>query len=329
MVRWIVILLLPCVANLLAVSSQTLAQESRFAPRRVIAVADIDGANLEVLAREPAKGLTYNGSPAWSPDSAQIVFDSITPDRDWSDNQLFTVTVAGGEKGRIRNLGYGTAPGYSPDGSQIVFTLNPGSPTGGEQGIWVMNADGTGREFLTNGWYGRWSPAGDRIAFTPGLMDSNIHFFDLRRGQVDDTIIPCDADARVRWTPKGTSLAYVTYANFRVAYSSPDLPQCLRIVELGSTDRQPDALFPPESIADVAYSMGMFDWSGDGKHLVMRLRVARSSAGIYTWEVGSQAEPKLILADTPTRRYSDPAWSPDGKRVAVAVAEFDAQPGKE
>src|SRR5699024_471044 len=59
-----------------------------------------------------------------------------------------------------------TSPSYSPDGSQIVFN----SDRGGNQQLYVMNADGSDVHRISFG-TGRyatpvWSPRGDYIAFT-------------------------------------------------------------------------------------------------------------------------------------------------------------------
>ena len=71
---------------------------------------------------------------------------------------------------KTRQITYGsaisTSPSYSPDGSKIVFN----SDRGGNQQLYVMNADGSDVERISFG-KGRyatpvWSPRGDYIAFT-------------------------------------------------------------------------------------------------------------------------------------------------------------------
>jgi dipeptidyl aminopeptidase/acylaminoacyl peptidase len=59
-------------------------------------------------------------------------------------------------------------PQLSPDGSQIIYTrgwidkMNDRR----ESALWIMNADGSRNRFLVKGSGARWSPSGDRIAYT-------------------------------------------------------------------------------------------------------------------------------------------------------------------
>ena len=59
-------------------------------------------------------------------------------------------------------------PQLSPDGAQIIYTrgwidkMNDKR----ESSLWIMNADGSKNRFLVRGSNARWSPTGDRIAYT-------------------------------------------------------------------------------------------------------------------------------------------------------------------
>ena len=52
-------------------------------------------------------------------------------------------------------------PSWSRDGSKICWTRYIGT----DAQIWVMNADGTGRRFVTHGEYPAFSPVSDEILF--------------------------------------------------------------------------------------------------------------------------------------------------------------------
>ena len=62
-------------------------------------------------------------------------------------------------------------PQLSPDGTQIIYTRGWVDKMNDrrESALWIMNADGSKNRFLTKGSSARWSPNGDRIAYTaPG-----------------------------------------------------------------------------------------------------------------------------------------------------------------
>src|SRR5829696_5783932 len=59
-------------------------------------------------------------------------------------------------------------PQLSPDGSQIIYTRGwvDKMSDSRESALWIMNADGTRNRLLGKGSGARWSPTGDRIAYT-------------------------------------------------------------------------------------------------------------------------------------------------------------------
>lgn len=114
----------------------------------------------------------WDRTPAWSPDGTRIAFSS---DRQPS-RSIYVMNPDGGD---VRPLTTGTQvgdwyPEWSPDGSQIAFSksLSQAAPNLGTPAeIFVMNADGTGLEQLTD--FGPqfealsadWSPDGGWIVF--------------------------------------------------------------------------------------------------------------------------------------------------------------------
>ena len=59
-------------------------------------------------------------------------------------------------------------PQLSPDGTQIIYTRGWVDKMNDrrESALWIMNTDGSRNRFLVKGSNARWSPTGDRIAYT-------------------------------------------------------------------------------------------------------------------------------------------------------------------
>ncbi len=73
-----------------------------------------------------------------SPDGQTLVFDLL--------GDIFALPIEGGKaKALQRGPAFTVQPRFSPDGSKIAFT----SDAGGGDNIWVMNADGSGAEQVT------------------------------------------------------------------------------------------------------------------------------------------------------------------------------------
>jgi len=105
-----------------------------------------------------------NRSPAWSPNGAEIVFQS---DRS-GDDELWLIP-AGGGAATVVTTGVpfvDGSPSWSPDGQSIVFT----SERTGTQDLWIISRDGSGEAQLTfepeDQGDADWSPSGEYIAFT-------------------------------------------------------------------------------------------------------------------------------------------------------------------
>ena len=92
--------------------------------------------------------------------SNTIVFDRYVSDPGYT--KIFSMNADGTN---VTDLGRGFGPSWSNDGAKIAYA-DGGSET---RDIWIMNADGTDRQQLTQNFlsYGpAWSPTGGRIAFS-------------------------------------------------------------------------------------------------------------------------------------------------------------------
>jgi hypothetical protein len=117
-----------------------------------IYVMNADGSNQRRITSDPAT----DAEPSWSPDGQRIVFES---NRD-GNYELYVMDADGSNQARLTNTPQNEAsPAWSPDGRKIAFD------EGGSAGIFVMNADGSGRTRLgTIGTFmPNWSPDGREI----------------------------------------------------------------------------------------------------------------------------------------------------------------------
>jgi TolB protein len=100
-------------------------------------VANADGTGVVRLTTDEQP----DQAPAWSPDGSKLAFARYPPGAyNVAYAKLAVMDLA---TRQITLLGDGADPAWSPDGSKLVFA--------GIDGLFVMNADGSGRTRLTTG----------------------------------------------------------------------------------------------------------------------------------------------------------------------------------
>jgi Tol biopolymer transport system component/imidazolonepropionase-like amidohydrolase len=101
-----------------------------------------------------------------TPDGKTIVFDML--------GDLYTVPLAGGKATSLtQDFAWNIHPAVSPNGKQLAFI----SDRGGISNLWVMNIDGSDLKQLSTEKNNlihspKWSPDGEYIAVTKGIMSS-------------------------------------------------------------------------------------------------------------------------------------------------------------
>jgi dipeptidyl aminopeptidase/acylaminoacyl peptidase len=238
-------------------------------------------------------------------------------------------------------------PQLSPDGAQIIYTRGWIDKVNDkrESSLWVMNADGTRNRFLVRGSNARWSPTGDRIAYTaqgePKGSQIFVRYMDAE-GAVSQVTRVEKSPSAVTWSPDGTRLGFVMSVEAKNAWpiKMPRAPEGAkwtespRIVErldyrsdgVGYDDDAFRHIFvvpatggTPRQLTDGQWHHNGVEWTPDSKQIIFGSnRVADAE---YQWresDIYSVTVDSGVIKQLTTRKGPDgsPKVSPDGKRVA-------------
>jgi TolB protein len=180
---------------------------------------------------------------------------------------------------------------WSPDGSSIVLQSR--------RHIYVMNADGSGRTDLGEGFSAAWSPDGSRIAYgtgdRTGLFIASIDPDGSNATRLTEGALPT-------WSPDGMRIAYTKYTDEGM---EPFVMNADGSGQVGLAD---------QLLIDLA-QLSPFSWSPDGTQIVIA-RTDRPMAGANILDLNID----IYIANTDgsgVRRLTDhpaidadPVWCP-------------------
>src|SRR5262249_32139857 len=130
--------------------------------------------------------------------------DASTP-----DSHVFSVKEDGSD---VTDLGPGAWATWTPDTKQLIFTIVDGNPEKAQVGLWVMNADGKGRQWLFPGRAPIFSPDGSRLLYVSNHEgNQSIYSYDVIEGMPKKILQEAyqKPQGEARWSPDGKRVAFV------------------------------------------------------------------------------------------------------------------------
>ena len=268
---------------------------------------------------------------------------------------LLITNVQAQEKNKLslehyKNYEWTSNPKLSPDGQQILYSRSWINMVDDkrETDLWIMNKDGSTNRFFLNGSNGKWSPNGDKIAFTkkgePNGTQIFIKYLGVEGEPTQITKLE-KTPSSMEWSPDGKYIAFLMHVSSEPALKPIGVPsrpkeakwtkgpQVIDQVDyrqdrVGFLERGFNQLFIVSAEGGTARQItfgeydnvsGGIEWSKDSKSIIFssyqkpEAEYARGQSNLYSVNINT-----LKLTELTSREgtESSPRISPDGTKIA-------------
>ena len=200
----------------------------------------------------------------------------------------------------------GGLPSVNPKTSQIAFLSN----RDGQNDLYVVNADGTGLQRLTNDAtrksFGTWSADGKTLLYSSGTMDST-QIFAVETTESGRRSLGSFAGYGPSFSNDGRSMIY----------SLGRMPQSTAMTS--SIDGSHSRRWGTDNATKFNFA-----WSPDDKQLAYTMLAGDSTRTLSVWVANADGTDARQVSQIASAEGSPqwPAWSPDGKRLAIQVGKY-------
>lgn len=215
--------------------------------------------------------------PDLSPNSEKIVFSLETEE----STEIFVIDLGKVQLNltQLTHSGFRNyRPKWSPDGSMIVFSSN----MDGNSEVYIMNADGSNTQRLTNhptfDGHPDWSPDGEEIVFTSTrdsyqdavFLDFELYIMGADGSNIQRITHIGSYDQFPRWSPDGNFIAFLSSREAVQGYTVKLFILNLQTGEVTHVIDDTDPNYPsPEDPSRIA-EWGQ-TWSPDGQYIAVTI----------------------------------------------------------
>ena len=314
-------------------SSRGSHQESRF-PFASTKARQLAVVTALVLAVSAGCGIKEKTGRAAAPPGHGFVF--TVNQGGW--NEIFVMDEQGNNRRRLTetapagaNAAGNTSPKWSPDGKRIAFVSTGDALEEDENTaeLYVMDADGSNKIRLTTNDVADgspdWSPDGKHLAFVRaknwGSENVEVALYVMDADGSNERVLRRETSgtgpiflSTPRWSPDGSRIAYT-----RSALSEESAK--VSLMTIGSDGNE---------AIEIARDAGEPAWSPDGNRIAFTSNSSRfgetcfhecqASGEIYVARSDGGDPRRLTTSEADD---AEPAWSPDGKRIAFVSDRSD------